>query len=91
MYGVLCDKIEKPEWKFDERFKTNALRVKNRDLLEELIENETRQKSTKEWLDVLEGCGMPYAAINDIQATLNHEHGKYLEAPSSSSVLMWGV
>lgn len=42
----------------DERFKTNALRVRNRDTLEELIEAETRQKSTKEWLDILEGCGM---------------------------------
>jgi succinate--hydroxymethylglutarate CoA-transferase len=42
----------------DERFKTNALRVQNRDTLEELIENETRQKSTQEWLDVLEGCGL---------------------------------
>jgi succinate--hydroxymethylglutarate CoA-transferase len=42
----------------DERFKTNALRVQNRDTLEELIENETRRKSTQEWLDVLEGCGL---------------------------------
>jgi succinate--hydroxymethylglutarate CoA-transferase len=42
----------------DDRFKTNALRVKNRDTLENLIENETRQKSTHEWLDILEGCGL---------------------------------
>lgn len=54
---------------------TNALRVKNRDLLEELIENETIKKTTQEWLEIFEGCGMPYAAINDIQGTLNHDHG----------------
>lgn len=74
LYGVLCTRIGKPEWILDERFKTNALRVQNRDTLEELIETETKKKTTAEWLDVLEGCGMPYAAINDVQATLNHEH-----------------
>ncbi|KAL5416858.1 hypothetical protein PMIN03_001923 [Paraphaeosphaeria minitans] len=74
LYGVLCTRIGKPEWILDDRFKTNALRVQNRDTLEELIESETRQKTTAEWLDILEGCGMPYAAINDVQATLTHEH-----------------
>lgn len=58
LYGVICNKIGKPEWILDERFKTNAQRVTNRDILEELIEKETRQKSTQEWLEVLEGSGM---------------------------------
>jgi len=74
LYGVLCTRIGKPEWILDERFKTNAKRVQNRDTLESLIESETKKKTTAEWLDVLEGCGMPYAAINDVQATLNHDH-----------------
>ncbi|KAF2000029.1 CAIB/BAIF family protein [Amniculicola lignicola CBS 123094] len=74
LYGILCTQIGKKEWILDERFRTNALRVKNRDMLEGLIEAETRQKTTEEWLEILEGCGMPYAAINDIQTTLNHEH-----------------
>lgn len=77
LYGILCDKIGKPEWKSDTRFTTNGLRVKNRDTLEKLIEDVTRTKTTEEWLGVLEGSGMPYAAVNDIQATLNHEHGKH--------------
>ncbi|KAK7717911.1 hypothetical protein SLS57_006289 [Botryosphaeria dothidea] len=74
LYGILVERIAKPEWAKDERFVTNALRVKNRDLLEELIENETIKKTTQEWLEIFEGCGMPYAAINDIQGTLNHDH-----------------
>lgn len=28
----------------------------------------------QEWLDIFEGSGMPYAPVNDIQATLSHEH-----------------
>lgn len=74
LYGILCDKLGKREWITDEKFVTNNVRVKNRDVLESLIESETKKKTTQEWLEVLEGCGMPYAAINDVQTTLNHEH-----------------
>ncbi|OJD39807.1 caib baif family enzyme [Diplodia corticola] len=74
LYGVLVERIGKPEWAKDERFVTNALRVRNRELLEDMIEAETKRKTTQEWLEVLEGCGMPYAAINDIQGTLSHDH-----------------
>lgn len=73
LFGVLCDKLEKPEWKEDERFKTNALRVENRDELERLIDEVTQTKTTAEWLQILEGSGMPYSAINDVQTTLHHE------------------
>jgi succinate--hydroxymethylglutarate CoA-transferase len=75
LFGVLCDKLGKREWASDERFVTNALRVRNRDLLEGLIEAETRKKTTKEVLGLLEGSGMPYAGINDVWDTLGHEHG----------------
>ncbi|KAL1641852.1 hypothetical protein SLS61_009959 [Didymella pomorum] len=94
LYGVLCNKLGKPEWITDERFVTNAVRVKHRDTLEELIENETRQKTTQEWLEILEGCGMPYAAINDVQGTLNHEHVlardmvKEVEHPACGTIKM---
>lgn len=74
LYGIICNALGHPEWVTDSRFVTNAVRVKNRDELERLIESETEKKSTAEWLDAFEGTGMPYAAVNDIQATLNHQH-----------------
>jgi len=77
LFGVLCDRLQKPEWKVDPKFVTNANRVENRDLLEELITTITKQKTTLQWLDVLEGSGMPYAAVNDIAGTMKHEHGKF--------------
>ena len=76
LFGVLCESLGKPEWKTDARFVTNSLRVQNRGELEASIEEETKSKTTREWLDILEGSGMPYAAVNDIQGTMNHEHGK---------------
>jgi succinate--hydroxymethylglutarate CoA-transferase len=77
LFGILCEKLGKPEWISDSRFHTNNTRVSNRVELENLIEEETKKRTTQEWLDALEGCGMPYAAINDIQATLKHEHSQY--------------
>lgn len=77
LFGVLCDRLGKQEWKTDPKFVTNANRVENRDLLEELITTITKQKTTQQWLDVLEGSGMPYAAVNDIAGTMAHEHGRF--------------
>lgn len=75
LFGIMCDRIGKSIWKSDDRFITNSLRVENRDLLEGLIEEQTSTKKTSEWLKLLDGSGMPYAAVNDIQGTLHHEHG----------------
>lgn len=74
LFGVLCNRIGKDEWAKDPRFITNGDRVKNRDVLESMITEITTTKSTREWLDVFEGSGMPYAAINDVKDTLEHEH-----------------
>lgn len=76
LFGIMCDKLSKSEWKADPRFVSNNERVKNREVLESMIEKETQTKTTQEWLDIFEGAGMPYAAINDVKSTLEHEHGK---------------
>ncbi|KAI4246193.1 MAG: hypothetical protein L6R40_002146 [Gallowayella cf. fulva] len=77
LFGILCDKVAKPEWKTDTRFNTNSVRVANRITLEALIEAETRTRTTEQWLELLDGSGMPYAAVNDVQATMIHEHGVF--------------
>lgn len=74
LYTILCTKLGKPEWATDPRFITNALRVKHRDILDAMVEAELQLRTTQEWLDVFEGSGMPYAAVNDIQDTVNHPH-----------------
>ena len=74
LFGILCDGLGRPAWKEDVRFKTNAQRVAHRDELEHRIEEITKTKTTQEWLDIFEGKGMPYAAVNDVLSTLTHEH-----------------
>jgi len=74
LFGIICERLGKPEWVTDVRFVKNADRVKNRVELEDLIEKITTTKTTQEWLDILEGSGLPYAPINDVKTTLEHEH-----------------
>lgn len=74
LFGILCDGLGKPQWKDDPKFKINSQRVANRVELEAEIEKVSTQKTTQEWLEVFEGKGMPYAAVNDVQGTLTHEH-----------------
>lgn len=76
LFGILCDGLGQPEWKEDPKYKINASRVAHRDELEAEIEKITMTKTTQEWLDVFEGKGMPYAAVNDVLGTLTHEHTK---------------
>lgn len=76
LFGILCDGLGRPEWKEDPKFVINAQRVAHRDELEALIEDITKTRTTQEWLEVFEGTGLPYAAVNDVLATLTHEHSK---------------
>ena len=74
LFGILAQKLGRPGWSTDARFSTNSARVRHRDELEGSIEDVSLGQSTRYWLDVFEGSGMPYAAINDVQQTLNHPH-----------------
>ncbi|KAF9890041.1 hypothetical protein FE257_006721 [Aspergillus nanangensis] len=74
LFGLLCDRLGRPEWVKDERFSNNSARVQNRDVLEPMIEAITSTKPTKEWLKTFDGSGLPYAKVNDLKDTLTHEH-----------------
>ncbi|KAH8428036.1 CaiB/BaiF CoA transferase family protein [Aspergillus melleus] len=74
LFGILCEKLERPEWQDDKRFGSNNERVRNRNVLEGMIEAETTKRTTKEWQQMFEGSDLPFAVVNDVQATMNHEH-----------------
>lgn len=76
LFGILCDGLGRPEWKTDARYSINSQRVANRVDLEAEIEKISIQKTTQEWLDIFESKGMPIAAVNDVQDSLNHAHTK---------------
>nr|WP_145545281.1 CaiB/BaiF CoA-transferase family protein [Variovorax boronicumulans] len=61
-----CEAAGRPEWSRDARFATNTARVHNRTTLIPAMEELTRQRSTAQWVALLEDKAVPCGPINDI-------------------------
>ena len=62
-----CHEAGKSAWLADPRFKTNALRVQNRDALIALLEPVMAERTTDEWLDALAAIAVPAGPVNDLE------------------------
>jgi crotonobetainyl-CoA:carnitine CoA-transferase CaiB-like acyl-CoA transferase len=60
-----CQVADRPDWAGDERFRTNAGRVEQRDTLAPLVEVEMRTRTTAQWQELLESAGVPHAPVWD--------------------------
>ncbi|MEZ5817436.1 MAG: CaiB/BaiF CoA-transferase family protein [Hyphomicrobiaceae bacterium] len=67
LFNKLCDLLGQPALKTDARFATNAARVENRDALDPILDELMQKKTTAEWVEALEGAGVPCGPINNIQ------------------------
>ncbi len=59
-----CDMVDKPEWKTDEKYKTNSARVENREEVISSIEKILKQNDKEYWIDKMEEYDVPGGAIN---------------------------
>jgi formyl-CoA transferase len=65
-FAAFCRVLGVPEWAADPRFSTNPQRVGHRDLLVGMISERVAQRPAAEWLQGLEGAGVPCGPINDL-------------------------
>ncbi len=72
LFGVFAQAFGRPDLAGDPRFATNEERNQNVDALTAEIEITSRQRTTEEWLSVLEAAGVPCAPINDVAGVLSH-------------------
>ncbi|MFZ5634680.1 MAG: CaiB/BaiF CoA transferase family protein [Bacillota bacterium] len=73
-WEVFCRAVGREDLLEDERFKTNALRVKNYSGLEPIMNDILREKTTAEWIEILESHNMPCGPINTIEQIVNDAH-----------------
>jgi len=66
LYRKFCDAAGCPQLALDPRFATNGKRVENRAELTRLLGEIFRQRTKKEWVELLEAAGVPNGPINDI-------------------------
>ncbi|WP_299393151.1 CaiB/BaiF CoA-transferase family protein [Pelagibius sp.] len=65
-FARFCDFAGCADLAEDERFKTNAARVRNRDALYEILPDYTKRKTQQEWVDGLEERGVPCGPVNTL-------------------------
>lgn len=62
--------VEQPQWLEDPRFEHNALRVKNADALQEIIEAIFITRGTAHWVEKLDAAGVPGGPVYTYDQTL---------------------
>ena len=87
-WELLCKKISHPELIEDERFRTNEDRLKNRQVLTDVLDGIFSSKSTKQWLELLSGT-IPCAPVDGIRQTFENpfvrNSGKIITVPYDKS------
>lgn len=65
-FARLCELLGEPELASDERFSTNAGRVRHRDVLVPQLQSALMSRDRQTWLVLLEAAGVPCGPVNDI-------------------------
>lgn len=95
-WGVLCDRIDRPELQMDPRFTNNSARVQNRAELVGILNQVFMEQDVGYWLSELGGAGLPCGPINTIQDVFNHPQREArgliqeVEHPSSGLLRLTG-
>ena len=76
-FVALCLAIGLPDLAQDSRFFTNALRLKNRDDIVEILSTHFLTKSAKHWVDVIQSVKVPVGVINNLQQTFEEPQVKH--------------
>ncbi len=74
LWATFCVAIDRPDFATDERYGTNALRVKNRAVLEPELMLMFQQKSAAYWVDQLERSGVPVSLVRNMAEVVADEH-----------------
>lgn len=70
LYRRLCEALDRPELAADERFATNAARVRNRDELLPVLREIFLSRPPDDWVAALEAAGVPVGKIRGVLEAL---------------------
>jgi formyl-CoA transferase len=94
LFARLCRALDRPEWAVDDRFSTNAARLKHRADIDGLIGERIATASRAYWLDRLESHGIPVAPVQTTAELVAHEQTRALgimTAPPDDDIEMVGL
>jgi crotonobetainyl-CoA:carnitine CoA-transferase CaiB-like acyl-CoA transferase len=70
-WPVLCERLGRPEWAADPRFRSFKDRLANREEVNRLLDDALSARTTAEWLAHFAGR-VPAAPVNDLKAALDN-------------------
>jgi crotonobetainyl-CoA:carnitine CoA-transferase CaiB-like acyl-CoA transferase len=102
LFRAMCNVLGLDALGEDERFATNAARVEHREVLIPLLAERLRERPAEEWVEALEGAGVPVGKVRSVPEalaaaaeaghaatlTVHHPSAGALELVSSP---LWGV
>ena len=70
-FALLAGEVGHPEWAEDPRFATNPERVRNRDLVDEMVGEVIVSRARAEWVELFDRVGIPSGPINRVSEALS--------------------
>ena len=72
LWSAFCQAIERPDLEKHPDYETNALRIRNRTALESIIGTIMRERTAAEWIDRLQGAGIPASPVRNFKDVVEH-------------------
>jgi CoA:oxalate CoA-transferase len=92
-----CNLINKPDLSHDSNFETNSLRAENYTKLKAIMNQIILEKTTDEWVELLQANGIPCCAINTVDKVFHNEQVNArkmiidVDHPTAGKVKMSGI
>ncbi|GJH24967.1 CaiB/BaiF CoA-transferase family protein [Caballeronia novacaledonica] len=94
LFAKLCAALDHPEWARDERFATNAARLKYRAEIDDLIGARLARETRAFWQARLQAAGLPVAPVQTTDELVHHAQTKALgiiETPPDDEIGLVGL
>lgn len=94
LFAKLCVALDRPQWAVDEKFATNAARLRNRVEIDRLIEARLGTQPRALWQQRLEAFGIPSAPVQTAAELCAHEQTQalgILGTPSPGEAALVGL
>jgi crotonobetainyl-CoA:carnitine CoA-transferase CaiB-like acyl-CoA transferase len=73
LWKSFCEAMERPDLMSHPDYSSNPLRVKNRDVLEPILETLFRSKPAAQWVQVLSSHGIPCTVVRNLKEVVDDE------------------
>jgi crotonobetainyl-CoA:carnitine CoA-transferase CaiB-like acyl-CoA transferase len=72
LWSIFCATIERPDLEQNQDYRTNALRIANRERLEPVLESVFSKRSAQDWVARLQAAGVPSSLVRDFGEVEKH-------------------